>query len=139
MSEPKSSTGDLVEFTGLVQGSISKLRGQLVEVGLLREVESAPTGARGRPPRSVRLGRDWAVAAEADITSEAVRVRGTTPAGRLLFVRESPLDLGLPMEETVLRCHWLVQEALADSGCPTGRSRSCSRCRASCPGGVSPS
>lgn len=111
-----ASTPQLVESTGLVQSSISKLRGQLVETGLLQEVEVAPTGSRGRPATAVRLGPDWAVAVGVDVTSEAVRVRAATPSGRPLFAREAALGPDLPIGEAVARWHRLLREALVDTG-----------------------
>jgi predicted NBD/HSP70 family sugar kinase len=114
-----ASTAELVEGTGLARSSISKLRAQLLETGLLHEVEVAPTGARGRPTRAVRLADDWAIAVGVDITHEVIRVRALTPSGEPVVTSDADLSAGAPIREAAGRLHEVVRDALADSGCST--------------------
>lgn len=111
-----ASAAELIESTGLVQSSISKLGAQLLDLGLLEEVEVAPTGARGRPARAVRVGGDWAVAVGVDITSEAIHVHALTPSGKDLFARDVRLSLDTSIREAASRVHHLVRETLAGGG-----------------------
>lgn len=79
------SRADLAARTGMARMTVTGLVAELLETGLLAEVEAAPDGSRpGRPARLLTLGERAGVVVGAVVGGDAIRIAVADLAGRIL-------------------------------------------------------
>ncbi|WP_436776890.1 ROK family transcriptional regulator [Yinghuangia sp. YIM S09857] len=81
---------ELAAATGLVHASVTGITAELIERGLVREVGSAATGARGRPRRLLRLVPERVAAIAVQVTLERVEVMAGDLAGAVVHRVSEP-------------------------------------------------
>lgn len=119
-----ASRADLARLTGLSRTTVSTVVGDLMEAGLLREVEPPPDSTRGagRPPVPLALDPSAGAALGIDIAHDAITASVGDLGHRILatVTRHDEVD-ALQADAVIDMILGAVDEALAAAGVPQRR------------------
>jgi glucokinase-like ROK family protein len=103
------SRSELVARTGLSRGIVAQRVGELIELGLVVEIDPGPSTG-GRPPRRMSFRADAGHLLVADLGATSIDVAVTDLDGRILGHRDEPADVAAGPE----RCLARVEELFAE-------------------------